>query len=662
MTYEKRQRKKSQFTSDSTIGLTDTWVGEKSGVNKKATIQDLLDKVAEVYGASARVYETQSELEASDIQLSELAIVIENRYATYEVTNDAVVSGSGDVALDSGTTASRVGNLQSSEVDNYAALRLVPTAALADGQVFTVTDSGKAGDGVIRYDPAHGLADNGGTIIVINADWYWDRVYNGAINVQWFEVFGDGVTSDQAIIDGLVYRDATDVKTIFFPKADYAMNVFRPRNVKIVAESGARILLTQAGGNPVMGQINSNTVIEDLTIESLETNLNFQRCNIVNANSVRLTRCKIIGFRDTSAPIDAWGLYLDGCTNILIEQCGFDLNSQSDIAFVDNNRNIVVTGCYGISGTLHINIEPNTSSDINDNIVLSAMDLSFLSMLENGSGSTSSRNIVVNGCAIGTLKYDGASCVLDGCTVDAFEVETEVYFGEAVLNNTLCLGPNLLVDPYCINVGQNSGTAATNSNSWYVNSVSGITTYRSNLSESGVRYTRFNPSLQTGVLNFRPTTAISVTSGEYYLIAVTGRRFSGSSGQFLQVFNGSEDKNCRLFRQSTFGNNYWATELAIVPAAATASILTKVGMYVSSTIGFDLRAITVHRVYTGRAANAHAVLRGTHSLNVGVREMIVDTIPTMGSALANGFQNGDRLILSSTGVSYYWNGAAFTAI
>ena len=59
---------------------------------------------------------------------------------------------------------------------NYDDLRAVGNASLVDGQVITVTDEGIAGQGVLRNIVGHGVTDNGVTIIVIDANWYWERI------------------------------------------------------------------------------------------------------------------------------------------------------------------------------------------------------------------------------------------------------------------------------------------------------------------------------------------------------------------------------------------------------------------------------------------------------------------------------------------------------
>ena len=59
---------------------------------------------------------------------------------------------------------------------NYNAVRSIDVSEVVDGQTLTVTDEGIGGQGVLRNVVGHGVTDNGVTIIVIDANWYWERI------------------------------------------------------------------------------------------------------------------------------------------------------------------------------------------------------------------------------------------------------------------------------------------------------------------------------------------------------------------------------------------------------------------------------------------------------------------------------------------------------
>lgn len=281
-----------------------------------------------------------------------------------------------------------------------------------------------------------------------------------------------------------------------------------------------------------------------------------------------------------------------------------------------------------------------------------------LDLLENGSGDTSNRQVTVDNCNIDTLKYDGARAVISSCRITDFAVETQVFFGELLLQNSLAIGPNLLEDPYMINVGLNSTQATTDSNAWYINNQSGSITNRLDpLVENGVRYTRINPDAASGALNFRPLTPISGTSGEYYLVVVTGRLF-GTDSRMMSVATNVTGKDSYTFRQGTGGYKYFTTEMAIIPAE-TGDFVVKVGSWTTTTGGVDIYAVSVHKIL-GKDGDPRSIISGIHDIKPGPRELVASTIPTMTTADVNGFQIGDKVIDGSK--IHAWNGTGFSAL
>lgn len=85
-------------------------------------------------------------------------------------------------------------------VTDYTQLRGLNTSTLANGDTVTVTNDGIAGDFVLRNSAAHGLTDNGGTIIVINTDWYAERVFEGGADPLWFGADATGAADSSAAI------------------------------------------------------------------------------------------------------------------------------------------------------------------------------------------------------------------------------------------------------------------------------------------------------------------------------------------------------------------------------------------------------------------------------------------------------------------------------
>lgn len=516
------------------------------------------------------------------------------------------------------------------------------------------------------------------TIYDANGKEFYLEMPGGVLNVNQLGLFAD------TPVDGVLVTDYTSLwldivdtlrpPKIYLPKRDgysYRLQLFKVKaDSEVFGDSNSLTLGTvvevfyTGSYSVVMAQINSDSYLRDIRVKSIETNLNNQRATCSTASNVKLERAIFTGFRDTAAPTDAWGMYISEANNINLTQCGFDENTQSDIAFVGNVKGATVDGCYGLGSTFHVNFEPNSSTEFNENVTLKNMKMSKLAILENGSGGTANRAISVNACEIDVLKYDGGQVTLQDCQITDFENESLPFFGELKLVNTLALGPNLLEDPYMINVGFSSAQAATDGNAWYMNSRSGAIggDQLDPLEEDGVRFVRINPNELLGAVNFAPLNPIPVVAGEYYLIAITGRLFSGTDGAFFSFFNGATDIECRAFRQSNEGANHWTTEMLIVPAGATGNLTVKVGTWTTTVSSFDIHSITVHKVL-GKGGGEDVILNQYHGNIYGPRELLpVTAVPTFSDANVRGVLPGDRISLVGNGAQYYWDGAAWQAM
>ena len=202
MSYETRQKKKSDFTADNDVTSSSIFDFVKNGINKKTTWGNMLALFEQRFGLSMSVYEAESAMIAdTGLELGNYAIVEENYYAVYKVTN--IAAGSGDVTLSNGLTASQEGKCSNNNFNSYSDVRGLKSSAFKDGDVITVTDDGIAGDFVVKTGT---VTDNGGTLIVFTDDSnrYAERVYSGAIDVKWFGAVGDGVTDDTAAIQSAI--------------------------------------------------------------------------------------------------------------------------------------------------------------------------------------------------------------------------------------------------------------------------------------------------------------------------------------------------------------------------------------------------------------------------------------------------------------------------
>ena len=163
MVYETNRKKTSAFTKATVVNLNDRPSGLQDGGNVTWDWQSIIDKVAEVYGASFRTYEFESELIASDIQLGELALVEENGYRVYKITN--VVAGDFDLTLTSGYSATFQVQLQSGSgpgiTDPYIMTNAVdPTKVLTLASDYITLDGNATSKLELQWDAVTIEADN----------------------------------------------------------------------------------------------------------------------------------------------------------------------------------------------------------------------------------------------------------------------------------------------------------------------------------------------------------------------------------------------------------------------------------------------------------------------------------------------------------------------
>lgn len=125
--------------------------------------------------------------------------------------------------IDYTLTASVGQRLDNLSFNDYAELRLLTAGEVEefeDGDEISITDTGLAGSGNLRKVAGHGLADDGGTIIVINSNTFWIRNFIGPRSVLWYGAKADGVTDDIIAIQAAI----TPGGSIIFPAGAYVIS------------------------------------------------------------------------------------------------------------------------------------------------------------------------------------------------------------------------------------------------------------------------------------------------------------------------------------------------------------------------------------------------------------------------------------------------------
>jgi hypothetical protein len=151
----------------------------------------------------------------------------------------------------------RNARIQLAQVDEYVPnLTIAQLRAGAAGTATTVfiTDTGKSG--TFKYNATSTAADDGAIIIVTGSKRY-ERVYSGAVNVNWFGIFADGTTDHSVALQKILNNDK--YRNVFFPKATTS---YRIKTIRIYSNS----TLTFEDGTVVEGTGTLGTYERMITI------------------------------------------------------------------------------------------------------------------------------------------------------------------------------------------------------------------------------------------------------------------------------------------------------------------------------------------------------------------------------------------------------------
>lgn len=129
----------------------------------------------------------------------------------------------------------------------YLSIAQVRAGDADTAKAIFITDNNRYG--LFRYNSASTAADDGAMTIVAPGRRY-ERVYEGAINVRWFGVVGDGVNDQSAVIQAMLNNPK--YRNIFFPKSTAS---YRIRSIRIPSNS----TLTFEEGTVVEGMGTLNT-------------------------------------------------------------------------------------------------------------------------------------------------------------------------------------------------------------------------------------------------------------------------------------------------------------------------------------------------------------------------------------------------------------------
>jgi len=349
MTYTTTQTKKSTFTTDDDITNSSLFDFIKAGVNKKTTWQNIIDQIAAVYGLGIRLYETESAMIAdTNLSLGDHAIVEENHYRLYEVTN--VSAGTGDVTLSNGLIAGQQGNIVNNKVADYAELRALRSSIYADGDTVSVTNTGIYGTFIVRTGT---VTDDNIALIVFSDDpgRYAERDYDGAVNAKWAGILGDGSIEKTAIDSFEDYLLSTK-QNGYFPSGTYDVgNSNWPFKNSVSTSLKDYFGITIFGdGDETVFRTTSNNGADVLQLNAIK-NIRFEKIKLTailtdtigaGSNTCSITNGGVNIILDDilvdSAPYIDAGTFLDGGKGFSI-QPGSSTNELSNIKIKGRAKN-----------------------------------------------------------------------------------------------------------------------------------------------------------------------------------------------------------------------------------------------------------------------------------------------------------------------------------
>lgn len=371
--------------------------------------------------------------------------------------------------------------------------------------------------------------DNGSVIQLDNGLQASLIVENGFVNVKQFGAKGDDTTDDtQAFINALAFCPRLEI-----PTATYRVIIVNfPANA-IVNGKNSIINSLRPAGDLRLNAFGNNSTINDLTVNSLNEDLAWNRIDIANEHDITFNNCKFSGFRDQSTVQNAWAFFMKSSQRVVFNKCYFENNNFQDILIEIGCKDIVFNDCDG--DHFFIDIEPGqNSTDLVECVTFNRCNIFRVHLYENFLTTTQIRNVTFNDCKIATVIYDGATAGFNNCIITDWGNQTTgeqntLFAGMAEFNQSLNLGEDLIKDNYFDSV------CLSNTKSWWFVSYSEGISYRTGLTsirEDDTNYIVLNPENRTGVI-FVTTPNIPASGAETYLLRFSGKAQYPSNASWI---------------------------------------------------------------------------------------------------------------------------------
>ena len=224
-----------------------------------------------------------------------------------------------------------------------------------------ITDTNQSG--IFKYISTSSAADNTGTVLVSSNGRRYLREYDGAINVKWFGVKGDGITDDFANIQAII---------------DYfngGINLYFPTGSYLVTDA-----IKLKSNMTVFGDGFSSEIKCISTGWLMNTEARYGILTVRGADNVVIQKLKIYGTKTQDISNTPKIIYFGDANNIKIESCFLENSAFEGIWSGDSgtpSSNVIITNNHvknigypaGAFGALPA-IQPNCSNVVISNNII----------------------------------------------------------------------------------------------------------------------------------------------------------------------------------------------------------------------------------------------------------------------------------------------------
>lgn len=423
--------------------------------------------------------------------------------------------------------------------DMQAATNLIDGSYARTLGYYSVKDGG---DALYKIEESSETED-GGSVINLTGGLQAKLIpINGIVNVKQFGAKGDNSTYDtMAISNALAFNN----KVEFAPATYKVTYLIFPANATIYGNN-AIINSLREDGVSGLNSFGSNSTINDLTINSLNNDREWNRIDLRDKHDITFNNCKFSGFRHVSDNPNAWALFMRSTQKVVLNKCYFENNTFQDVLIEVDCKDIVFNDCDG--DHFYVDIEPGqNSTDVIENVTFNRCNMYKVHIYENFLTTTQILNLSFNDCKISTVVYDGGTTSFNNCIISVWEPSTSdnrSFAGSLECKQSLNLGKDLIQDNYFDSV------CLSNARSWWYVSYSNGINYRTGLTsvrEDGTNYIVLNPSNAAGTI-WVSTPHITASAGDKFLLRYSGKaNYPNNAGWIsemgtIRFYNSSDEK------------------------------------------------------------------------------------------------------------------------